>query len=171
MHILVADDEAMIAELLSSVCARGGHRVAIETSSAGVLDYLRRHSLDLLITDLDMDEPSGLDLLRAVRAFQTGLPVVGVTSRVGRYPEEEVVAAGAVDLLCKPFSMDDLAIRLALLEERLRFVRDLAAQAGDEAAARRSKDLTPQAPAQPAARPARPVLLFNRLREQRRGAA
>ncbi|HVB38045.1 MAG TPA: response regulator [Vicinamibacterales bacterium] len=169
MQILVSDDEKPIAELLSSVCARGGHRVAIETSPEGVLAYLGRHALDLLIVDLDMPGPAGLGLVRAARALQSDLPIVAMTTQLKRYLPEDVVAAGAIDLLCKPFSMDDLAIRLALLEERLRFVQDLALETG-AAAARRRRELAPAAEP-PAGRPARPVLLFDRLREQRRGAA
>ncbi|MDE3154192.1 MAG: response regulator, partial [Acidobacteriota bacterium] len=132
MQILVSDDEAPIAELLSSVCARGGHQVAIETSPAGVLRHLQRRAVDLLLVDLDMTDPGGLDLLRAARAVQADLPIVATTTHVSRYLPEEVIAAGAIDLLCKPFTMDELAIRIALLEERLRYVQDLAAHLGGQ---------------------------------------
>ncbi|HVC18845.1 MAG TPA: response regulator [Vicinamibacterales bacterium] len=170
MHILVADDEPPIAELLASVCARAGHRVSTATSAAGVVDCLRAHQLDLLVVDLDMADTGGLELIRQARHMASELPVIAMTMHPAAYPPEDVAAAGGADLLSKPFGMDQLGIRVALIEERRRYVTDLAARARDaRASLPEAPVLAPAAAA--AGRSRSPILLFERFRERRRGAA
>lgn len=170
MHVLVADDEASVAELLASVCARGGHRVDMVTSADAVLEYVRAHRIDLLIVDLDMPGVHGIDLVRQVRQAAPELPFVAMTPRPAAYPLDDLLAAGGVDLLRKPFTMDQLGVCLALVEERRRYVADLAAEARDSRAATGSAASAPGVSARDQ-RGRSPILLFERLRDRRRGAA
>jgi DNA-binding response OmpR family regulator len=133
MHILVADDEAPVAQLLASVCARGPHRISLETSGAGVLDFLAATPIDLLVADAEMSDLSSSALLAAVRSIQPGLPVLATITRDEPLLVADLLGEGAADVLRKPFTMDEFAIRLALVEERMRYARDFAA----ETAARR----------------------------------
>ncbi|HVC21815.1 MAG TPA: response regulator, partial [Vicinamibacterales bacterium] len=128
MRILIVDDEASIVELLSSVCVRDDHDVASCTSSTEALDYLARNRVDLLITDIAMGPPDGLQLIREAREMQPSLLAIAITGYAGRYGLEEVLASGASDLMFKPFRMDELRARVALADERRRMVENLTAR-------------------------------------------
>lgn len=133
MHILVADDEAPVAQLLASVCARGPHRISLETSGAGVLDFLAATPIDLLVADVEMPDLSSTAFLAAVRSVQPGLLVLATITRDEPLLVADLLGEGAADVLRKPFTMDEFAFRLALVEERMRYARDFVA----ETAARR----------------------------------
>lgn len=128
MRILIVDDEASIVELLSSVCMRDDHDVASCTSSAEALHFLDANRVDLLITDIAMGPPDGLELIRAAREKQPQLLAIAITGYSGRYALEDVLNAGASDLMFKPFRMDELRARVALADERRRMVETLNAR-------------------------------------------
>jgi DNA-binding response OmpR family regulator len=128
MRILIVDDEASIVELLSSVCVRDDHDVASCTSSTEALQYLEANRVDLLITDIAMGPPDGLQLIREAREKQPQLLAIAITGYAGRYALEDVLGAGASDLMFKPFRMDELRARVALADERRRMVETLNAR-------------------------------------------
>ncbi|MDE3156428.1 MAG: response regulator [Acidobacteriota bacterium] len=125
MRILIVDDEESIVELLSSVCLRDDHDVASCTSSNEAMSYLKANRVDLLITDIAMGPPDGLQLIREAREIQPKLLAIAITGYAGRYGLEEVLAAGASDLMFKPFRMDELRARVALADERRRTIDTL----------------------------------------------
>lgn len=133
MHILVADDEAPVAELLASVCTRGGHEVSLETCASDVLDLLAASTFDLLVADAEMSDRSSSAFLASIRSVQPGLPVLATITRDEPLLVADLLGEGAADVLRKPFTMDEFAFRLAVIEERMRYARDLSA----ETAARR----------------------------------
>jgi DNA-binding response OmpR family regulator len=128
MRILIVDDEASIVELLASVCVRDDHDVASCTSSTEALAYLDANHVDLLITDIAMGPPDGLQLIRQAREKHPQLLAIAITGYAGRYGLEDVLGAGASDLMFKPFQMDELRARVALADERRRMVETLNAR-------------------------------------------
>ncbi len=128
VRILIVDDEESIVELLSSVCLRDDHDVASCTSSDEALTYLKANRVDLVITDIAMGPPDGLQLIREARESQPHLLAIAITGYAGRYGLEEVLAAGASDLMFKPFRMDELRARVALADERRRMLNSMNAR-------------------------------------------
>ncbi len=89
-HILVVDDEPVIAGLLSEVLTAGGYRVTQSESVAAALVEARKHDdLALCITDFLLADRTGLDLARELRRTRPGLQVVVVSA----YLEPEIEAA------------------------------------------------------------------------------
>src|SRR5712692_6007385 len=101
MQILVVDDEAAIAELLSTMCRRDGHEVTVCTSSLDARAQLEARAFDLLITDIMMPPPDGLQLVREARALHRNLMAIAVTGYTGWCTLSEVLNAGASDLIFK----------------------------------------------------------------------
>lgn len=82
--VLVVDDQFTVRELQRSILEAAGYRVTTAGDGAEALRWLReRPDIALVVTDIEMPEMDGLDLLRAIRARPEGssLPVVVVTSR------------------------------------------------------------------------------------------
>jgi signal transduction histidine kinase len=67
-----------------------------------------------------MAPPDGLDLVRTARSMQPDLMAIAVTGYWGRYTLPEVLATGALDLMFKPFRVEELRARLAMAAERRR---------------------------------------------------
>jgi two-component system NtrC family response regulator len=127
MHILVVDDEKPVLELLGRLCAREGHEVTLTSAASEALGALRTQQFDLLLTDLQLPDLDGLALVRRARAMQPDITPIVITGHSGQ-PLEEVLQAGAADLLLKPFRAPELRARLKLADDQRRVVQQLKAQ-------------------------------------------
>lgn len=120
MRVLIVDDDEPMTELLSAVCESDGHEAVRCGSSKDAVTHLESARFDLLITDIAMAPPDGLELVRAARSLQPELLAIAVTGYWGRYTLPEVLATGALDLMFKPFRVEELRARLAMAAERRR---------------------------------------------------
>lgn len=112
MRILIVDDEKSIRDLLCQLCAREGHEVITAESVADALAHLKTRDFDLLISDIVMPQIDGLTLVRRARALQPDIVAIVITGHAGRYSYDDVMEAGATDLLLKPFRAAELRARL-----------------------------------------------------------
>ena len=120
MKVLIVDDDVDMAELLGTVCESDGHEATSFGSSKDATEHLKQEQVDLLITDIAMAPPDGLELVRTARSLQPDLMAIAVTGYWGRYTLPEVLATGALDLMFKPFRVEELRARLAMASERRR---------------------------------------------------
>ena len=126
VRVLLAEDEAMIALTLSDILEAEGYEVTIAGDGAKALARARQlgDALDVLVTDLNMPEMSGEDLIRVLRADRPELPVVVVTGSSPRGGLEELRRYGGghgpFALLHKPIDYADLvdAMRRAVFPKR-----------------------------------------------------
>lgn len=98
--ILVVDDDPAISLLVRQVLVREGYEVRIAGSGEQALERLDRESFDLLITDKNMPEMTGLQLIRAVRQRRPTLPVILMTA----YPGAREDSLPIQGYLAKPFA-------------------------------------------------------------------
>ena len=104
-HILIADDDELIAELASQVLIDAGHACGWVTSGEDCWALLRRRRPDVLLLDQDMPGISGMTLLRRLRQSPEfyDLPVVMFTMMSGAQDEANGTFAGSNDFIRKPF--------------------------------------------------------------------
>lgn len=112
LRVLLAEDNAMVAEITRTQLARLVGQVQVAANGKEALDIIARSPPDLLITDLFMPELDGDELIRALRHRGLTLPVVGLTAAVLGEDMDRLQAAGADLVLQKP--MDMAALRQAL---------------------------------------------------------
>lgn len=120
MRILIAEDDARVAELLkgrfradhiaADVCHTG--REALEL--AAVVAY------DVLVLDIMMPEMDGLEAVRLLRAQGMQTPVLFLTARDAVEDRVKGLGAGADDYLVKPFAYEELLARVRALTRRVR---------------------------------------------------
>jgi len=89
--ILIADDDTVLLQLLENVFAkhRNKFEVILVENGADSIDVLKTRSVDLLITDLQMPEIDGLEVLAYVHRHHPGLPCIIMTSYAETYKEFE----------------------------------------------------------------------------------
>jgi len=127
MRILVVDDERSVLDLLGRLCSREGHEVTLTGTAGEALAQLRTHAFDMLLTDLLLPDLDGLALVRRARTMQPEIMSIVITG-LGGQSLDEVLTAGAQDLLLKPFRAPELRARLKLAEDQRRAVERLKAQ-------------------------------------------
>ena len=113
-HLLVVDDAASMRELLSILFEREGYTVSVASSAEEAVATLRKLSIDLVLTDMNMPGMSGLELVRLVRSGaipqHADLPMVMVTAYGTTQSAIQAMKNGATDYVLKPFDNDELRI-------------------------------------------------------------
>jgi len=109
--ILVVDDEEPLLEILVRFLSGLGHNVLSATDGADALTILEDGGVDLLVTDINLPEVDGIQVLNAVRADGRTLPAIAMSGG-GTFDKSLLLGSaellGAVETLAKPFELDDL---------------------------------------------------------------
>jgi DNA-binding NtrC family response regulator len=109
--ILVVDDEESLRKILSRFLSGLGHDVLTATNGADALTLLEDGGVDLLITDINLPEVDGIELLRALNARGKKIPAIAMSGG-GTFDKSLLLGSssllGAVDTLEKPFELDAL---------------------------------------------------------------
>ncbi len=121
--ILIVDDFGTMRKILRNVLQQLGF-TKIEEAENGVqaLKKLRSDSFDLVITDWNMPEMDGLELLRNIRADVKlkHLPVMMVTAEAEKDKVIEAIKAGVNNYIVKPFTAETMKQKLDQIAERLK---------------------------------------------------
>lgn len=118
MHILVIEDDAMLAEAMAAGLRQNSWDVdhAPDANSARVA--LVDHAYDAVLLDLSLPDGSGLAVLKTMRERYDGTPVLIVSARDKLSDRIAGLDIGADDYLTKPFQLDELYARLRALLRR-----------------------------------------------------
>ena len=115
-HVLVVDDDPVVADLVAFRLQRLGLQVTVETDGESGLAAARRLRPDLVVLDWLMPRLDGLEVCRALRADAdpalARTPVLLLTAKSQEPDLERGFAAGATDFVTKPFSTRELVSRV-----------------------------------------------------------
>lgn len=118
MHVLLTEDNALIASGIAAGLQAQGFAVAHAATAAQTDALLRSARFDLLILDLGLPDEDGLHFLQRLRRRGIDLPVLILTARDAVTERVSGLQAGADDYLVKPFDLRELAARLHALLRR-----------------------------------------------------
>jgi two-component system, OmpR family, response regulator len=107
-HILFADDNSDICELVQTLLQTAGFRVSTSDNAADVLQRVATESFEALILDYWMQEATGIDLCRQIRTFDQSTPILICSGAITQADKEAGVLAGAQGYIGKPFNSADL---------------------------------------------------------------
>ena len=109
-HVMYVDDDKALVFLVERALTRRGFKVNSFTQPALALSALRAQPLayDLIVTDYNMPDFSGLDLMREAQAIRADLPVALASGYVTREVEQRAFEAGAKALIHKPSDVSEL---------------------------------------------------------------
>jgi nitrogen-specific signal transduction histidine kinase/CheY-like chemotaxis protein len=121
-HVLVVDDEVVLARLMMHVLTALGYAVETATDPSVALELVRADPshFALVLTDLTMPGMTGLDLADHLRELQPGLPIMLVTGNTDTVTASEVEAKGLQGLLYKPATIHELgcAVHAAIAQKQ-----------------------------------------------------
>ncbi|HZF66760.1 MAG TPA: response regulator transcription factor [Gemmatirosa sp.] len=119
-RILLVDDEPDIVALVAFHLAKTGYRVATASSGAEAVALARRERPSLVVLDLMLPDLSGFEVLEQLRADDAtrGVAVLMLTARGGEPDRIRGLSLGADDYLTKPFSPQELVLRVGAILRR-----------------------------------------------------
>jgi len=118
MRILVAEDDAILADGVAISLRQSGYAVDWVKNGLEADSALEADDFDLLILDLGLPRKSGLDVLKRLRQRDSRVPVLILTARDGVDDRVRGLDAGADDYLAKPFDLAELEARVRALMRR-----------------------------------------------------
>jgi two-component system OmpR family response regulator len=110
--VLVVDDEPNILELLSAALRLSGFTVHAADCGAEALATARRIRPDIVVLDVMLPDTDGFSLARSLRAVHDRLPVLFLTARDAVEDRIAGLTAGGDDYVTKPFSLEEVVLRL-----------------------------------------------------------
>lgn len=120
-HILVAEDERDIRELIAFSLSFAGHRITQAANGEEAVEMAQATLPDLILTDVRMPKMTGYEVCRSIKEDEKTkhIPVI-ILSAKGQDEEVEAgVSAGADDYILKPFAPDELARRVGEILARI----------------------------------------------------
>jgi len=116
-RILVVDDEQPMRKLLAGNLKASGYAVQVAAGGTEALKLIEELPFDLLLLDVSMPPPNGLQMVEVVRRG-AGTPILMVSGRRGERDTVEALDLGADDYVTKPFGLAELLARVAALLRR-----------------------------------------------------
>ena len=118
MKILVAEDDAQMAELLRRGLEAEGHFIVVAIDGLFALEQFEKEVFDAAVVDAMMPRLDGFEVLRILRSRGDNTPILLLTAREAVVDRVAGLDAGADDYLTKPFSFDELNARLRAIVRR-----------------------------------------------------
>ena len=113
--VLIAEDDELILKTVEHKLLKEGYEVITKRNGKEAIETIGNTDVDIVITDIMMPFASGIEILSAVKSAGKNTPIIMLSS----LDQEEVVLEafnlGASDFVIKPFSPNELVIRVKKL--------------------------------------------------------
>lgn len=113
--VLLLDDEPIVCERLKPALEKIGFYVESYTDGQAVVDRIMEESFDVLVTDLKMQKPDGLEVMDFVKRHSPATKVIIITGFATVETATETMKSGAVDFIAKPFKIRALCDQIVKL--------------------------------------------------------
>jgi len=118
INVLVVDDESVLAEMVSMALRYEGWNIATAGDGSSAIATARAQRPDVVVLDVMLPDMSGLDVLHKLREENPQLPVLLLTAKDAVEDRIAGLTAGGDDYVTKPFSIEEVVLRLRALLRR-----------------------------------------------------
>jgi two-component system OmpR family response regulator len=118
INVLVVDDESVLAEMVSMALRYEGWSIATAGDGSSAIASARAQRPDVVVLDVMLPDMSGLDVLHKLREDNPQLPVLLLTAKDAVEDRIAGLTAGGDDYVTKPFSIEEVVLRLRALLRR-----------------------------------------------------
>lgn len=111
-QLLIVDDKASMRSLLEATFAEKGYAILTASDGQEAIDRIGEQTFDIIITDLNMPEKNGIDVLKAAKTASEDTEVIVVTAFGTMETAVEAMRLGAYDFLAKPFQIAEIETKV-----------------------------------------------------------
>ncbi len=122
--VLVVDDDSLMKDFLQEALVRSDYSVDLASTGEEALKKIKDKDYDIILSDIRMPNMSGMELLKATREYLPDAKVVMMTAYGTVENAVEAMKLGAFDYVMKPFSADEIELRLKRAFEQIRLTRE-----------------------------------------------
>jgi len=121
-NLLIVDDQIEIGNAVTGLLSNLGFNVGSVGSGKNALQELRNGKYTFLITDINMPELNGIELIKMVKQENPDINIIAMTGYENDYTYMDVINAGANDFIVKPFKVDEIEAKInrILIERSIR---------------------------------------------------
>ncbi len=109
-HLLIVDDEESICNLLKRILEKEGYHCILAGDADEASLFLAEHSVDLVISDINMPGRSGIQLLEEIRREYPTIGTIIITGNRDKKVADEAISIGAYGYLLKPFQKEQVVV-------------------------------------------------------------
>ena len=117
-RILLVEDEESIRDTLKLNLELEDFEVITTDNGNDVILYFKEQHFDLVLLDIMLPEVSGLDLCEQIRLINLDVPIIFLTAKDQTVDKIKGLKKGADDYITKPFSLEELLLRIQILLKR-----------------------------------------------------
>ena len=114
MKIMIIDDDALLRRTMGRMLIAEGHEVVTAADGTSGLTIFQREKPDIVVTDIVMPQPEGLEIILALRREDTPVKIIAISGQGGDMLETARMI-GADDVIEKPFRAHELVSRIRAL--------------------------------------------------------
>ncbi|MEI5983484.1 MULTISPECIES: response regulator transcription factor [Sphingobacterium] len=118
MVVLLAEDDELILRTLEHKLTKEGFDVVLTRNGLDAISIIRQGGIDLIISDIMMPFASGIEILAEVKMMAEPIPIIMLSSMAQEEIVLEAFDLGASDYIIKPFSPNELIIRINRLRRK-----------------------------------------------------
>ena len=118
INVLVVDDESVLADMVSMALRYEGWNISTAGDGSSAIASARAQRPDVVVLDVMLPDMSGLDVLHKLREENPQLPVLLLTAKDAVEDRIAGLTAGGDDYVTKPFSIEEVVLRLRALLRR-----------------------------------------------------
>lgn len=118
IHLLLAEDDANLGTLLSEYLKAKGFEVSLAKNGDEALTLFTKNNFDLCLLDVMMPIKDGITLTKDIRKVNDKIPIIFLTAKSQNQDKIEGFKSGADDYITKPFSMEELLLRVEAVLKR-----------------------------------------------------
>jgi two-component system cell cycle response regulator len=120
--MLVVDDEVEVGQVVMSLLTSLGFNADFVENGYLAIERLRNGNYSFLITDINIPDMNGIELIKRVSGENPGISIIAMTGYDKDYTYMDVINAGASDFIVKPFKIDEIEAKITriLIERNIR---------------------------------------------------
>ncbi len=127
-HLLYVEDDESLSFVTRDNLELKGYRITHCADGRQALDLIGKESFDLCILDVMLPEVDGFTIAKEIRKFNTEVPIIFLTAKSLKEDKIYGLRLGADDYLTKPFSIEELILKVEVFLRRSKFVPAPASQ-------------------------------------------
>ncbi len=112
-RILIVDDEESIREFLEIMLKKEGYEITTAVDGLNAKEILTKKSFDMIISDMQMPNMTGIELLKHVKESYPDIVFMIITAFGTTETAVEAMKMGAYDYVTKPFKIDEVRLNIA----------------------------------------------------------